>query len=211
MFKIGGGTMKWRLKPVWIVVMLGVVGGTEHDSIAELIDLRHPGQGTAAIRMWQYYLPHKVTGEMLREQIHIGFTTEAHRIGLILGFNATTGKCAYDGPGAYDHIGPMFVTPAGLWADSDNDIMSSNIPTDSNAILRKITIQNIDNERNMLCPCNHGVCIDLGPRLPPVCSLRFEDIEAAHNGDDEFADDILINIVILVVLVGLVALVRAGQ
>lgn len=208
--------MKWRLKIVGCVVMVGVgvgvVDGTEHESIADIIDSHHPGQGTAAVRMWQYYLPHKVTGEMLGEQVHIGFVTEAHRIGLSLGFNASTGRCAYEGPGAYDdHIGPMFVTPSGLWEDGDNDVMSVTTPTEGSAILRKITIQNIDNERNMLCPCNHGVCIDLGPRLPPVCSLRFEDIEAALDGDDEFADDILVNIIILVVLVGLVALVRAGQ
>lgn len=87
---------------------------------------------------------------------------------------------------------------SGLWREGDHNIMSITIPTDGSAILRKVAIQNIDNERNMMCPCNHGACVGLCPRLLPVCALQFEDVEAAHNGDDTFADDIRIHIIIII-------------
>ena len=193
---------------VVLAIITGVVGD-EGETIYGAVQRLSPGPGSTAAKLWARYLPHLVTSQMLGNTHAPGdFVTQARSLARTLGFNASSVRCAYEGPGSHKHPGPLF-TSGEWWQDGNNYIMQQTPPNVRSAHLIRATIENIDPERNLLCPCFVGTCIDAGATLPDFCVPVLANSESTTSYGD-LEDELLINLAVLTIIIGLIMVLIAG-
>lgn len=160
------------------------------------VDDHIPGPGPPAARLWARYLPHLVTREHFgRNHSPETFVEDIREIGVALGFNVSSTSCAYDGPGAHDELGPLFVDGP-WWSDRHPRwVMRRTPPHPRDAVLTAVDVKNVDVGRNMLCPCgDREECVETPDVMPRYCVPR-----VAEAVDD---NELLLNIAVLIALTG---------
>lgn len=84
--------------------------------------------------------------------------------------------------------------------------MQTTAPNARYARLLPATIKNIDPDRNLLCPCATGICIDAGDTMPNFCVPVYND--GGEEGSRE--DSLLFVLAVMIPVVGLVMGLAAG-
>jgi hypothetical protein len=165
-----------------------------------------PGPGSAAAKLWARYLPHHITSDMLSDLHTPGnFIAQSRQLGIQLGFNATSRRGAYEGPGSIYHPGPLF-THGCWWENGQNYLMSQTAPNVRHARLLPTTIHNIDSDRNLLCPCAVGTCIDAGDTMPNFCIPVIQSSTSTGSADDR----LLVVLTVMTLVVGMIMALVAG-
>ena len=178
--------------------------------IEAVINELQPGPYSPPMKMWHLYLPADVPSTLLgTPRIHLDFGREAARIGLEIGFNGSKHPHqwhdkVYAGPRCNLTFGPVFLSGNGKWRSDIDCLNDADNPPHA---LSDLSVANINPDRNTLCPCRDASfrCTRIHPDLPPLCLKRVSADDSEHD------DDIVINLAVLVGLVTLVLLVRAGE
>ena len=192
---------------VLAVSMCATHAPNHDDSMYAAVQRLSPGPGPASVKLWARYLPHRVTPDMMmsQEEGETNFINNTRQLAIQLGFNATSNSCVYEGEGAMEHPGPLF-TQGAWWANGHNYLMQESEPDFLHAHLLSATVNNIDPNRNLLCPCVVGTCKDAGEKLPNFCIPVTETTPSTG----ELSDQLLIVLSVMIIVAGTVMALVAG-